>query len=224
MTSFRVFVRLRQHCFERSALRSGSYIAMDFGLIAAFYYTSKTFIPMINETNLPLSSLISSLPASLQAPASQLAPYVYPAARFAGWQIYGLASGLVGTGLWIIAHECGHQAFSTSKTINNAVGWALHSALGVPYHSWRISHAKHHAATSHCTRDEAYVPRTRSEKGLPALDAANEDLSGGRVDEKIQEELWDALGDSPLGAAAGVFALLVGFFIPWLRSAINCSV
>ncbi|KAF8601404.1 fatty acid desaturase [Ceratobasidium sp. AG-I] len=198
-----------QHCFERSALRSGAYIAMDFGLIGAFYYAAKTFIPLINETNIPLSSLISQLPASLQEQATQLAPYVYPAARFAGWQIYGLASGLVGTGLWIIAHECGHQAFSTSKTVNNAVGWVLHSALGVPYHSWRISHAKHHAATSHCTRDEAYVPRTRSEKGLPALDAAKEDLSGGRVDEKVQEELWDALGDSPIGAAAGVFALLV---------------
>jgi len=36
--------------------------------------------------------------------------------------------GLPATGLWVIAHECGHQAFSTSKTINNTVGWVLHSA------------------------------------------------------------------------------------------------
>jgi fatty acid desaturase len=67
------------------------------------------------------------------------------------------------TGLWVIAHECGHQGFSESKTINNAVGWVLHSALGVPYHSWRISHGRHHAATGHIHRDEVFVPRTREQ-------------------------------------------------------------
>lgn len=66
-------------------------------------------------------------------------------------------------GLWVIAHECGHQGFSESKTINNAVGWVLHSALGVPYHSWRISHGRHHAATGHIHRDEVFVPRTREQ-------------------------------------------------------------
>lgn len=153
---------------------------MDFALLGAFYYTATTGIPRINPVDLP----------------SRLAPWTYPVARFIAWQVYGVAAGLVGTGLWIIAHECGHQAFSTSKTLNNSVGWVLHSALGVPYHSWRISHAKHHAATSHCTRDEAYVPRTRSERGLPRID-------------EVQGELWDALGESPGGAALGVFALLV---------------
>lgn len=32
----------------------------------------------------------------------------------------------------------------------------------VPYHSWRISHGRHHAATGHMTRDEVFVPKTRS--------------------------------------------------------------
>ncbi|GAB1525616.1 hypothetical protein RhiTH_008779 [Rhizoctonia solani] len=196
------------HCFERSALRSFSYVAMDFALLGAFHHTASTYIPRINPTELPLDSLVAALPENLQPIAQSLSPHFYSFARFAGWQVYALGAGLVGTGLWIIAHECGHQAFSTSKTLNNAVGWVLHSALGVPYHSWRISHARHHAATSHCTRDEAYVPRTRSQKGLPPLDPAKEDLAGGRVDEKVQEELVDALGDSPLGAALGVFALL----------------
>ena len=57
----------------------------------------------------------------------------------------------------------GHQAFSTSKTLNNAVGFVIHSLLLVPYHSWRISHSKHHAATGHMTRDEVFIPRTRSQ-------------------------------------------------------------
>ena len=58
------------------------------------------------------------------------------------------------TGVWIIAHECGHQAFSASQSLNNAVGLVLHSALLVPYHSWRISHANHHKYTCSIEDDE----------------------------------------------------------------------
>lgn len=55
-------------------------------------------------------------------------PLMYGAGRFAIWALYTFAAGLVMLGLWIIAHECGHQAFSESKFVNNAVGWFLHSA------------------------------------------------------------------------------------------------
>ena len=55
-------------------------------------------------------------------------PALYPAARLVLWAFYTFFTGLFATGLWVIAHECGHQAFSESKTINNAVGWVLHSA------------------------------------------------------------------------------------------------
>ena len=55
-------------------------------------------------------------------------PYLYSATRFALWALYSFWTGLFGTGLWVIAHECGHQAFSESKFINNSVGWVLHSA------------------------------------------------------------------------------------------------
>lgn len=55
-------------------------------------------------------------------------PSLYPAARFALWALYTFPVGLFATGLWVIAHECGHQAFSESKAVNNAVGWVLHSA------------------------------------------------------------------------------------------------
>ena len=40
------------------------------------------------------------------------------------------------TGVWVIAHECGHQAFSKWQSVNDAVGLVLHSALLVPYYSW----------------------------------------------------------------------------------------
>lgn len=55
-------------------------------------------------------------------------PLLYSAARFAVWALYGFWAGLFATGLWVVAHECGHQAFSESKFINNSVGWVLHSA------------------------------------------------------------------------------------------------
>lgn len=104
----------------------------------------------------------SGLCSNLPNPAYQLARAVVHTS-------ISIWMGLFGTGLWIIAHECGHQAFSESKQINNAVGWVLHSILLVPYHSWRISHGRHHAATGHVTRDEVFVPKTRSELGAPAV-------------------------------------------------------
>lgn len=55
-------------------------------------------------------------------------PRLYTAAWFSLWAVYTFIVGLISTGLWVIAHECGHQAFSESKLINNTVGWILHSA------------------------------------------------------------------------------------------------
>lgn len=55
-------------------------------------------------------------------------PWLYNFARFALWAFYTFFAGLWMTGLWVVAHECGHQAFSESKFVNNTVGWILHSA------------------------------------------------------------------------------------------------
>jgi omega-6 fatty acid desaturase (delta-12 desaturase) len=63
------------------------------------------------------------------------------------------------TGLWVIAHECGHGGFSDSTLVNDIVGWVVHSGLLVPYFSWKISHGRHHAATNNLLRDEVFVPR-----------------------------------------------------------------
>lgn len=83
-------------------------------------------------------------------------------------------------------------------------------SLGVPYHSWRITHAKHHAATAHLTQDQVFVPKTRSERKLPEFDPTQEDLAGSSVSEKVMGELWDALGDSPIGAVFGPASYVVG--------------
>jgi omega-6 fatty acid desaturase (delta-12 desaturase) len=67
------------------------------------------------------------------------------------------------TGIWVLAHECGHQSFSESELANNIIGTIFHSALLVPYHSWRISHGKHHNNTGSCENDEVFAPSTRSD-------------------------------------------------------------
>ena len=74
------------------------------------------------------------------------------------WNLYFFVQGLNWTGLWVMAHECGHQAFSNYRSVNDAVGLVLHSFLLVPYHSWRISHGNHHKNTNHLTKDTVFVP------------------------------------------------------------------
>lgn len=74
-----------------------------------------------------------------------------------------IVNGCTGTGLWVLAHECGHQSPSPSKTFNDTVGYICHTALLVPYFSWKISHGKHHKATGNLERDMVFVPSTREE-------------------------------------------------------------
>ena len=83
-------------------------------------------------------------------------------ARCLLWPAYWAAQGLVLMGLWVLAHECGHQTFSRYRTANDAVGLLLHSFLLVPYHPWRISHSNHHKHTCNLEHDEVFVPLTRS--------------------------------------------------------------
>lgn len=80
--------------------------------------------------------------------------------------------------------------------------------------SFDHSHARHHASTGHMTKDEVYVPRTRSELGLPPLDTAREDLYGENVSEEVMNELWEALNDSPIVSAFWAAALVVSHAFP----------
>jgi omega-6 fatty acid desaturase (delta-12 desaturase) len=59
------------------------------------------------------------------------------------------------------------------------------------------------------TEDQVFVPRTRSERGLPEFNPDEENLAGSKVSAKVMEELKDALGDSPIGAMLMGFQYLV---------------
>lgn len=123
------------HCFKRSALRGLGYVARDLFSLAVTFYLFNTYL---TPENVPSTSIRAAL-----------------------WGVYTFIQGLFATGIWVLAHECGHQSFSPSKTLNDTVGWILHSALLVPYFSWKISHGKHHKATGHMERDMVFVPKTR---------------------------------------------------------------
>ena len=76
------------------------------------------------------------------------------------WAAYWWVAGTIWTGAWVIAHECGHGAFSDNKTLQDTVGYILHTALMVPYFSWQRSHAVHHSKTNHVLEGETHVPYT----------------------------------------------------------------
>ncbi|KAJ7436439.1 hypothetical protein FB451DRAFT_1307487 [Mycena latifolia] len=80
--------------------------------------------------------------------------------------------GLVFTGIWSLdtrsaSYPCGHGAFSTSRTLNDTIGFITHSLLWTPYFSWKISHHRHHISHASMERDEVYVPKTRSDLVIP---------------------------------------------------------
>ena len=85
------------------------------------------------------------------------------AAWWPAWFAYAFVNGTIATGCWVIAHECGHNAFSDNRFIQDAVGYALHSVLLVPYFSWQRSHAVHHSRTNHLTEGETHVPYVKGE-------------------------------------------------------------
>lgn len=131
-----------KHCYERSLIRSLGYVVRDITMMAIIGYVGHTFIPMVQIPEYP--TLAFGLRGAL-------------------WMVQSYCIGLFGFGLWILAHECGHGAFSDYQNINDFIGWVLHSYLIVPYFSWKFSHAKHHKATGHLTKDMVFIPYTKEE-------------------------------------------------------------
>ncbi|KAI5921528.1 Delta(12) fatty acid desaturase [Camillea tinctor] len=118
------------HCFVPSTWRSLGYVVRDFAMAGALGYAALAYIPSVPN----------------------------PIYRTLLWTVYGFFQGLVGVGIWILAHECGHGAFSVHRGLNDTIGWALHSLVGVPYFSWKFSHARHHRFTGNMEKDMAFVP------------------------------------------------------------------
>jgi len=67
--------------------------------------------------------------------------------------------GTCETGLWVVAHECGHNAFSDYKKLDDTIGFILHSYLLAPYFAWQYSHSVHHSRNKHIDMDETHNPK-----------------------------------------------------------------
>ncbi|EPY22806.1 omega-6 fatty acid desaturase (delta-12 desaturase) [Strigomonas culicis] len=133
--------------FERSLYRSSFYVARDiFQVVLAYAAMHSIFVPFLSSADNMLGG-------------SFLGNLVVLSLKLAIWGTFWLIQGVNFTALWVMAHECGHQAFSPYRQVNNTVGLILHSFVLVPYHSWRITHGNHHKHTNHLTKDNVFVPR-----------------------------------------------------------------
>lgn len=108
-----------------------------------------------------LAHLLLSVVATAAPVALAVAYLPMEVAWLPAWVLYAVVTGTAAIGLWVIAHECGHGAFSRNRWLQDGIGFALHTALLVPYFSWQRSHAVHHARTNHLTQGETHVPRAR---------------------------------------------------------------
>jgi len=166
-----------KECFKRSAIHSFYYVFQDTAMAAALVYATSQVL----STDLPKSLL--SLDAMF---------WVF------GWTFYAFWMGTILTGHWVLAHECGHGAFSDSKTLNDIVGFIIHQAQLVPYFAWQYSHAKHHRRTNHLTDGESHVPTTGKENGLGPNDER----------ESFYATMHEAIGDDAF-AVWEIFAHVV---------------
>ncbi len=110
------------------------------------------------------------------------------------WIAYAVVTGTAAVGLWVIAHECGHGAFSPNARLQDTMGFVLHSALLVPYFSWQRSHSVHHAKTNHLDEGETHVPPR-----------------AGHADGSVRGAERRLLGRNVAAAAVIVRALLLGW-------------
>ncbi|KAJ7291919.1 fatty acid desaturase-domain-containing protein [Mycena rebaudengoi] len=138
-------------CFIRDTSRSLRYLLRDVLLAAALWSIATTIDPCIGN----LRSRYA------------LAPNFSNCLYWLVWCLYWWFQGLVFTGIWVIGHECGHGAFSPYRRLNDTIGLVTHSFLWTPYFSWKISHHRHHINHASMERDEVYVPKTRSDLGIP---------------------------------------------------------
>lgn len=59
------------------------------------------------------------------------------------------------------------------------------------------------------TQDQVFVPKTRSQLGLPPFNPEKEDVLGRSIAEDVKRELHEAIGDTPLVASFYAAAQLV---------------
>ena len=84
--------------------------------------------------------------------------------------VFWFFTGFFMWAIFVLGHDCGHGSFSRYKSVNSFFGHLLHSLILVPFHSWRISHRKHHKNTGNYEKDEIFYPMPETEySGIPEV-------------------------------------------------------
>ncbi|KAI0027699.1 delta-12 fatty acid desaturase protein [Vararia minispora EC-137] len=146
---------------QKSSSLGCYYVARDIVLATAF---------------LGFASYIPAMTQSLSAAAAPASWLAVPVASLL-WCTYWWFQGLLWSGIFCleltrVRLQAGHGSLFNSPLANNTVGFLLHSALLIPYFAWRSTHHAHHKATGSMERDENYIPRLRSDMGLPPAKVA----------------------------------------------------
>ncbi|RPD52977.1 linoleoyl phosphatidylcholine delta-12 acetylenase [Lentinus tigrinus ALCF2SS1-7] len=157
--------RIPARLFERHTFKSIVYAARSLVLSAVFFYLALRIDPLFKNASVRYHLGFAT--------AETL--------RYSCWLLYWWFQGLAFTGSWVMGHECGHGAFSANKLICDGIGWVLHSLLLTPYFSWCVSHHRHHTNHASMEKDEAYVPKTRTDLGIPA------DASDSAIKEMLED-------------------------------------
>ncbi|KAI0429812.1 hypothetical protein F5Y09DRAFT_342250 [Xylaria sp. FL1042] len=158
-----------EHCFRPSTLRSMSFVVRDFAVFIGLLYGA---LYVDKTANIYVSALTR---------------YV----------VYPYAAGIAMTGLWVLAHEAGHGAFSTNKKVADTVGFIIHSALMSPYFAWRSSHARHHQFANNVSIDLNYVPPSREEYRTLFSGRSHVERVKGDESEHGHDMLNDNFEDAP---------------------------
>ena len=176
--SFAVRSVIPADCFEPETIKSLGCLAVSVvgtGLCTAFGFSALSVLDPANILTLPF------------------------------WLAYSVVTGTVAMGLWVLAHECGHGAFSKDKRLQDAVGYALHSLFLVPYYSWQRSHAVHHRYTNHMELGETHVPED-----------SNGDASAKMYDSlELRRGIMDRFGDDDGIKVWGAFQAVLHLIIGW---------
>jgi len=128
-----------KHCFDRSVVTSFSHLAVD-------------LIEIVVESAIMYHVLDSLLWR------------IHPIVWLVGWAAFIFYQGVNFTAIWVLAHECGHGAFTKYEWLNDLVGYILHTALLVPYFPWKFTHASHHHYTNNIEKDEVWVPQVTKDR------------------------------------------------------------
>ncbi|KAI0795567.1 delta-12 fatty acid desaturase [Abortiporus biennis] len=153
-----VHAAIPQHLFRKSIVKALYYVFRDVFFVALFFKTAIEF----DSASLLFKNYFGLGKWSLRAISVGF------------WLCYWWWQGIAMAGFWCLGHEAGHGTLSSSKWVNDILGFSLHTFLLVPYYAWRTTHHAHHKATCSVERDENYVPRTRQDYGLPPKEVAVE--------------------------------------------------